>query len=89
MDLAELATHKMPPPAERVIALAPRVCLAMAVPIAGMWVLAAWPRKKSEREKKEENEELERRARMLAEMVLLPPPATFSRLAVAGIMTVR
>jgi hypothetical protein len=58
----------MPPPAALVITRAPKICLAMAVPIAGMWVLAGWPKTKSANQLKEEEEELKRRARMLQEM---------------------
>jgi ABC-type multidrug transport system fused ATPase/permease subunit len=55
-------------PAERVLALAPRLFAAAAVPILGLWGLTAKGREKSAEEKREEAQERTRRARMLVEM---------------------
>ena len=50
------------------LARAPRLFAAAAVPIVALWGLSAIPRKKTAEEKREEEQEKKRRARLLKEM---------------------
>eukprot|EP01047_Picozoa_sp_COSAG01_P027267 COSAG01_NODE_1796_length_9212_cov_45.060573_2_plen_267_part_00 len=65
---AQRGRSAMAVPAATVLARAPRLFATAAVPIVALWGLSAMPRTKSSEEKREEEKERVRRARMLAEM---------------------
>ena len=65
---ALISSLAMSVPAAAVLARAPRLFAAAAVPIVALWGLSAIPRKKTAEEKREEEQEKKRRARLLKEM---------------------